>query len=77
MQVLYNYLGLYFSAVAKQWRHFLKADERLLNHPMKLPAKLTEQLRLALHIDEKSDHLFQVKHHYSRCNSYNVHYCII
>ena len=29
------------SAVAKQWRHFLKADERLLNPPIKLLAKLS------------------------------------
>ena len=29
------------SAVAKQWQHFLKAVERLLNHPMKLLGKLS------------------------------------
>ena len=29
------------SAVAKQWRHLLKADERLLNPPMQLLARLS------------------------------------
>ena len=29
------------SAVAKQWQHFLKADERHLNPSMKLLAKLS------------------------------------